>query len=143
MFQWLFDEAQMDADNVGAPVTKQQWDYIHKMGDALRKSFTNVSAVFAPSCISHSILTKRDWQRVKIDDISIAEALHCWEQKLTRRRLRKERHLAMKKKKLELRAQVGGKKKKKKGKRRRKNGHKGERLLGAGLNEWHTKTVFF
>lgn len=80
VFQWLFDEAQMYADNVGAPVTKQQWDYIHKMGDALRQSFENVTAVFAPSCISHSILTKRDWQNVKIDEVSIAEALHCWEQ---------------------------------------------------------------
>lgn len=69
----------MDADNVGAPVTKQQWDYIHKMGDALRQSFENVSAVFAPSCISHSVLTKRDWMNVKIDDISIAQAIHCWE----------------------------------------------------------------
>lgn len=79
----------MDADNVGAPVTKQQWDYIHKMGDALRQSFENVSAVFAPSCISHSVLTKKDWQNVKIDDISIAEALHCWEHKNARRRMRK------------------------------------------------------
>lgn len=86
VFQWLFDEAQMDADNVGAPVTKQQWDYIHKMGDALRHSFQNVSAVFAPSCISHSVLTKKDWQDVKIDDISIADALHCWEQKTNKRR---------------------------------------------------------
>jgi len=76
----------MDADNVGAPVTKQQWDYIHKMGDALRHSFQNVSAVFAPSCISHSVLTKKDWQDVKIDDISIADALHCWEQKTNKRR---------------------------------------------------------
>lgn len=68
----------MDADNVGPPVTKQQWDYIHKMGDALRHSFENVSAVFAPSCISHSVLTN-DWRSVKIDDISLPEALHCWE----------------------------------------------------------------
>lgn len=66
VFQWLFDEAQMTVDNVGAPVTKQQWDYIHKMGDALRHSFENVTAVFAPSCISHSVLTKRDWQLVKV-----------------------------------------------------------------------------
>lgn len=120
----------MDADKVGAPVTKQQWDYIHKMGDALRKSFANVSAVFAPSCISHSVLTKRDWQRVKIDDISIAEALHCWEQKLMRRRMRRERHLAMKKR-LEMRTQTqdskrDGKKRRRKGKRKRKNGHKGK-----------------
>ncbi|XP_066583261.1 palmitoleoyl-protein carboxylesterase NOTUM [Prorops nasuta] len=80
VFQWLFDEAQMSADNVGAPVTKQQWDYIHKMGDSLRQTFENVTAVFAPSCISHSVLTKRDWQLVKIDDVSLAQALHCWEQ---------------------------------------------------------------
>ncbi|XP_030747705.1 palmitoleoyl-protein carboxylesterase NOTUM [Sitophilus oryzae] len=97
VFQWLFDEAQMDADNVGAPVTKQQWDYIHKMGDALRHSFQNVSAVFAPSCISHSVLTKRDWQEVKIDDISIADALHCWVQKTNRRRIKRRKNHKKKK----------------------------------------------
>ncbi|CAB0009141.1 unnamed protein product [Nesidiocoris tenuis] len=43
VFQWLFDEAQMTADNVGAPMTKQQWDYVHKMGDSLRNSFKNVT----------------------------------------------------------------------------------------------------
>ncbi|XP_012273721.1 palmitoleoyl-protein carboxylesterase NOTUM [Orussus abietinus] len=80
VFQWLFDEAQMTADNVGAPVTKQQWDYIHKMGDSLRQTFENVTAVFAPSCISHSVLTKRDWQLVKVDEVSLPQALHCWEQ---------------------------------------------------------------
>ncbi|KAL1492260.1 hypothetical protein ABEB36_012736 [Hypothenemus hampei] len=92
VFQWLFDEAQMDADNVGAPETKQQWDYIHKMGDALRHSFQNVSAVFAPSCISHSVLTKKDWQLVKIDDISLSDALHCWEQKTNRRRIKRRKN---------------------------------------------------
>ena len=43
IFQWLFDEAQMTADNVGAPVTKEQWDFIHKMGDNFRNTFKNVS----------------------------------------------------------------------------------------------------
>ncbi|CAG9764236.1 unnamed protein product [Ceutorhynchus assimilis] len=97
VFQWLFDEAQMDADNVGAPVTKQQWDYIHKMGDALRHSFQNVSAVFAPSCISHAVLTKKEWQEVKIDDISIADALHCWEQKANRKRIKRRKNNKRKK----------------------------------------------
>lgn len=46
IFQWLFDEAQMTADNVGTPVTKQQWDYIHKMGDSLRNTFQNVTSVY-------------------------------------------------------------------------------------------------
>lgn len=80
----------MDADNVGPPVTKQQWDYVHKMGDALRNSFENVSAVFAPSCISHSVLTT-NWKTVKIDDISLPEALHCWEQLPIRKARRKFR----------------------------------------------------
>lgn len=69
----------MRADNVGAPVTPQQWNYIHEMGGALRASLDNVTAVFAPSCIGHSVLTKRDWLDIKIDDISLAEALRCWE----------------------------------------------------------------
>ena len=32
VFQWQFDEAQMTVDNVGAPVTPQQWNYIHIQG---------------------------------------------------------------------------------------------------------------
>ncbi|EDS28214.1 notum [Culex quinquefasciatus] len=86
VFQWLFDEAQMRADHVGAPVTPQQWDYIHDMGGALRESLNNVTAVFAPSCIGHSVLTKRDWLSIKIDDISLADALRCWEQSDVRER---------------------------------------------------------
>nr|4UZK_A Chain A, Notum [Drosophila melanogaster]4UZK_B Chain B, Notum [Drosophila melanogaster] len=79
VFQWLFDEAQMRVDNVGAPVTPQQWNYIHEMGGALRSSLDNVSAVFAPSCIGHGVLFKRDWVNIKIDDISLPSALRCWE----------------------------------------------------------------
>ncbi|XP_055376229.1 palmitoleoyl-protein carboxylesterase NOTUM [Condylostylus longicornis] len=85
VFQWLFDEAQMRADNVGAPVTPQQWDYIHGMGGALRQSLDNVTAVFAPSCIGHAVLSKRDWLNIKIDDISLPEALRCWEQSTRRK----------------------------------------------------------
>ncbi|EFX74213.1 hypothetical protein DAPPUDRAFT_57291, partial [Daphnia pulex] len=79
IFQWLFDEAQMLADNVGPPMSKEQWDYIHAVGDDLRRTFTNVSAVFSPSCISHTVLTKRDWQSIRIGDISLPQALRCWE----------------------------------------------------------------
>ncbi|XP_022247058.1 palmitoleoyl-protein carboxylesterase NOTUM-like [Limulus polyphemus] len=43
VFQWLFDEAQMTADNVVAPATKAQWDYIHNMGKELRRTLQNVS----------------------------------------------------------------------------------------------------
>ena len=80
VFQWLFDEAQMRADSVGAPVTKKQWDFIYDTGIALRASLDNVTAVFAPSCIGHAVLTKRDWLQIKINDISLADALRCWAQ---------------------------------------------------------------
>ncbi|XP_029679290.1 palmitoleoyl-protein carboxylesterase NOTUM [Formica exsecta] len=79
VFQWIFDEAQMRAYNVAAPLTRQEWDYIHKMGDSLRHTLENVTAVFAPSCISHSVLTKRDWKMIKIDEVSFAQALFCWD----------------------------------------------------------------
>lgn len=69
----------MEADSIEAPVTREQWNHIHEMGGALRSSLDNVTAVFAPSCIGHAVLTKRDWMDIKIDDISLAEALRCWE----------------------------------------------------------------
>ncbi|XP_064099049.1 palmitoleoyl-protein carboxylesterase NOTUM-like [Macrobrachium nipponense] len=79
VFQWVFDEAQMTADNVGKPISKEQWDYIHGIGERLRKTFENVTALFAPSCISHTVLTKKDWTNIKIGDVSLPQALNCWD----------------------------------------------------------------
>lgn len=81
----------MRADNVGAPVTPQQWNYIHDMGGALRSSLDNVSAVFAPSCIGHAVLSKRDWVNIRIDDISLPDALRCWEHSTRQRRKRHDK----------------------------------------------------
>jgi hypothetical protein len=41
--------------------------------------WANPRAVFSPSCISHTVLTKRDWQSIRIGDISLPQALRCWE----------------------------------------------------------------
>lgn len=57
--QWVFDEAQMTVNNVANPVTRAQWNYIHRLGQDLRKSLENVTALFAPSCVSHTLITKR------------------------------------------------------------------------------------
>lgn len=47
-------------------------------------------ALFAPSCIAHTVLTKRNWAAVKIGDVSLPHALYCWDitpfAKLTARR---------------------------------------------------------
>ncbi|XP_053650994.2 palmitoleoyl-protein carboxylesterase NOTUM isoform X1 [Cherax quadricarinatus] len=79
VFQWIFDEAQMTANNVGKPNSKEQWDYIHGIGERIRKTFENVTALFAPSCISHTVFTKRNWAGVKIRDVSLPQALYCWD----------------------------------------------------------------
>ena len=78
IFQWQFDEAQMSADNVGAPVTQAQWNFIHHQGRNIRKTLESVSAVFVPSCISHTVLTKPDWAKVTVDGVSLPDALQCW-----------------------------------------------------------------
>lgn len=59
IIQWIFDEAQMTFDNVAHPVTKAEWNYIHKLGQDLKRTFANVTALFAPSCVSHIVLTKK------------------------------------------------------------------------------------
>ena len=43
VIQWLFDEAQMAADNVGLPSSKAHWHYIYKLGLQLRNSLKNVT----------------------------------------------------------------------------------------------------
>lgn len=104
VFQWLFDEAQMSADHVGTPVTKKQWDFIHDTGIALRASLDNVTAVFAPSCVGHAVMTRKDWLDIRIDNFSLPEAIRRWEintakdvvpvvsdEKIERQRRRKQR----------------------------------------------------
>ncbi len=41
--QYLFDEAQITADNVGPPVKKKQWQYIHDLGQDMKQTLRNVS----------------------------------------------------------------------------------------------------
>jgi len=41
--QHLFDEAQITADNVGAPIHRDQWQYIHHLGLDMKNTLSNVS----------------------------------------------------------------------------------------------------
>ena len=43
VIQHLFDEAQITADNVGAPVHRDQWRYIHNLGLDMKSTLANVS----------------------------------------------------------------------------------------------------
>lgn len=79
IFQWLYDEEQLSAVNVRVPNKSTEWDYVYQLSQLIRETLDDVPAVFAPSCISHNILTKATWSTLKIDDISLAHLLYCWD----------------------------------------------------------------
>lgn len=43
VIQYLFDEAQLTADNVAIPTSKSHWHYVYKMGLQMRDSLKNVT----------------------------------------------------------------------------------------------------
>lgn len=57
----------------------EKMQYIRSLSDQIRSTLSNVSAVFAPSCMSHIMLTKPDWHKVAIRGTSLPDALQCWE----------------------------------------------------------------
>ncbi|KAG9334967.1 hypothetical protein JZ751_006190 [Albula glossodonta] len=60
--QWLFDEEQLRVENIqigGQSLSEQQWTYMQNLGKELKNSLKDVTAVFAPSCLSHTLITKR------------------------------------------------------------------------------------
>lgn len=79
VFQWLYDEAQMHINRISSPQSQTQWQFVNKIGIQLRSTLENVTAVFAPSCVAHVILIKSDWNQIKINGISLPQAIRCWE----------------------------------------------------------------
>lgn len=78
--QWLYDEAQLLADNLMRPITSGQWDYVNKLVADLRVSFENVTALFAPSCFSHGLVTKPTWNQININGLKLPHVLNSWEE---------------------------------------------------------------
>uniref|UniRef100_A0A3P9AD66 Notum, palmitoleoyl-protein carboxylesterase n=1 Tax=Esox lucius TaxID=8010 RepID=A0A3P9AD66_ESOLU len=79
--QWLFDEAQLTADNVhltGQPVQEGQLRYIQDLGHQLRNTLKDVPALFAPACLSHEVITRNYWTDIQVKGTSLPRALHCW-----------------------------------------------------------------
>lgn len=49
------------------------------VNNATNTGGTLCRSVFAPSCVSHTVLTRKDWKNIKIDAVSLPLALHCWQ----------------------------------------------------------------
>ncbi|GAA6220282.1 carboxylesterase notum2-like [Lates japonicus] len=83
--QWLFDEEQLRVENIymgGQSLSEEQWQYIQNLGRELKNSLRDVTAVFAPSCLSHTVITKSNWMSFQVRGTSLPRALHCWDRSL-------------------------------------------------------------
>jgi hypothetical protein len=52
------------------------------MGNHLRGTFHNLTAVFSPACIAHEVITLSDWTSVTVDGVTLPDAMQCWVQSL-------------------------------------------------------------
>ncbi|KAE8300939.1 Carboxylesterase notum2 [Larimichthys crocea] len=83
--QWLFDEEQLRVENIymgGQSLSQEQWQYIQNLGRELKNSLRDVTAVFAPSCLSHTVITKSNWMSFQVRGTSLPRALQCWDRSL-------------------------------------------------------------
>ncbi|XP_026748996.2 palmitoleoyl-protein carboxylesterase NOTUM [Galleria mellonella] len=82
VFQYLFDSAQLAAEGVRSPRTREQWDAVHQTGAALRSSLKHVRATFAPACLAHGALARPEWLAINVSGVTLPRAIGCWEQRL-------------------------------------------------------------
>ncbi|XP_071800604.1 palmitoleoyl-protein carboxylesterase notum1-like isoform X1 [Asterias amurensis] len=78
IFQWLYDEAQLMVGMSEPPIQIEHWNFMQKTGRDMRASLRNTSAVFAPACYAHMILTKSDWTSIQVRNVRLHKALQCW-----------------------------------------------------------------
>lgn len=76
--QWLYDEAQLMVDNIGRPESSSQWSYVGRVANEFRRSLENVTALFAPSCFSHSLIVKQSWNQININGLKLPYVLNSW-----------------------------------------------------------------
>ncbi|KAL9969046.1 hypothetical protein ACROYT_G021210 [Oculina patagonica] len=88
VFQWLYDQAQIAWAVSQMPEKQNDNNYISSiafsLGEQLKQSFNRTKglacAVFAPSCYSHTILTRDDWLKVMVGGKNLNDALDDWYQ---------------------------------------------------------------
>lgn len=81
VLQYQYDEFQLYMDGISSrPLSEEaRLAYLAALGHQMRSTLANVSAVFAPSCVSHIALTKPDWHRLAVGGVTLPAALDCWE----------------------------------------------------------------
>lgn len=67
-------------DNIIRPGTIGQWNYVDRLESETRASLENVTALFAPSCFSHSLIVKQSWNQININGFKLPHVLNSWEE---------------------------------------------------------------
>ncbi|ESO88928.1 hypothetical protein LOTGIDRAFT_106761 [Lottia gigantea] len=85
IIQNLYDAAQIKVDNVfsgfgRSEMGSDQWSYLLRLGEEVKLSLKNASAVFASACVSHDILLKSEWHKMEISGENLAKSVYCWEE---------------------------------------------------------------
>lgn len=86
--QWLYDDYQLMSDKlIPANLMSQSqesndlyWQNIRKVGQQVRRSLENVTALFAPSCLSHSMITHSSWNQIYVNGFRLPHVLNRWEE---------------------------------------------------------------
>ncbi|KAF6031931.1 NOTUM [Bugula neritina] len=89
---YLYDRAQILASMGGGLGVYQQVqqdsytkhntkgiNYMRDLAKLMNNTLSNVSAVFAPSCMDHELLQRSKWHSVAVKGVTLIEALRCWE----------------------------------------------------------------
>ncbi|XP_060696916.1 carboxylesterase notum2 [Hemiscyllium ocellatum] len=87
--QWLFDEEQLKMENIqlgSHSLTESQWNYIQNLGRDLRNSLRDVTAVFAPACLAHTMILNSNWLDFQVRGAALNRALQCWDRSLQENR---------------------------------------------------------
>ncbi|PVD28602.1 hypothetical protein C0Q70_11195 [Pomacea canaliculata] len=84
IIQNLYDAAQIKVDNIldenNGGDFNAKWQYLLKLGEEVKATLENASAVFAPACISHDVLLNSKWHKLSIDGVTLSQSIYCWEE---------------------------------------------------------------
>lgn len=79
IFQFMFDGAQLIFDNAfNYPFSPQELVYVENVGIELVQKAVVQPAVMVPACVSHTIITAKAWNTIKVNGQSLSDAIHAW-----------------------------------------------------------------
>jgi hypothetical protein len=81
----LFDETQLLEQFKKLNVIRNEMsslkmfiDSVYQLNKRLTHSITKTRSFFLPACVQHMILIRNDWNKFKIGNVHLDDAIYCW-----------------------------------------------------------------